>query len=505
MYTKLFLSHWLRLRNLYLPNEFKLKGKVMNKKLLTLLMLVMLLPMASIAYAEEWSEFFDDYPADKRLSNSIQKSEKRLPTRLQIVKRLDQEILILRAEMSQKHGDRKQVKRYLEQLNRQKIHSSFDARVDNLRHYMATTSSSSIEVQHFGYAQQIRFPMHDRNAVVAIVLPISGRYGTAGEVLQNTLQSSLKKEGFTGKLIALDSGIYDSVFEMWEILKYYDPDFIFGPLEKDKVLAWQQLRTEVPTLYFNELAMHGVGEYSLSPSKLSGLEQVFQVLQQAQYQKILVLKDSSKVSQDLETSFHQSWSAINQADNYVSQPIEKNVGKAIDEGLNVQASKDRHRWLQQVINQKTEFSPRARHDIEAVISFVPQNLAIQVAPYLHFLPLDSAITHVWYPSKTPNLNYLKANLDAWQQTFAILPLLIPTNLTKNHHQSIPDQKTGLFHALGQVAIEIVKNSAMASTIDNLVETPSGTYVGNASGQFHLLPVVYWADNGVIEKYFILTE
>lgn len=72
-----------------------------------------------------------------------------------------------------------------------------------------------------------------------------------------------------------------------------------------------------------------------------------------------------------------------------------------------------------------EFVPRVRRDVDAVVSFIPEAQAVQVAPYLNFLPLKHGMTHVWYPSKTPSLSYLKANLDAWQQTFAILPLSVP--------------------------------------------------------------------------------
>ncbi|MEA1988267.1 MAG: penicillin-binding protein activator [Pseudomonadota bacterium] len=463
------------------------------------------IPMASFAYAEEWDDFFrDSKPRDfLGIGNPNQNSLGKHPaenTRLREVKRLDQEILILRAEMSKKNGDIKQVKQYISELDNQYIIPVFQGRVDALKKYIASAPKSSL-LSFFSFSKNIDFPLSDTNSVVAIVLPTTGDYGTVGLELQQALQNGLAESGFKGKLIALDSALYSSAFEMWEVLKYYEPSFIFGPLKKQRVAQWQQLNTGVSTLYFNDIGTLGAGEYSLSPSKQSGLEQVFQVLNQAQYEKILVLSNNSIASQKLEQAFHQAWSVSNNQKDYVLQNIEKNVGQAIDQGLKVQSSKDRYRWLQGVLKQPLEFAPRVRKDIEAVISFVPEAQAIQVAPYLNFLPLEQTITHVWYPSKTPNLSYLKANLDAWQQTFAILPLSLPSDLNKNPPPQTNKSKNGLFYALGRVAIEIVKNPDVSSSVDTLVDTEFGTYVRDSNGQFNLLPIVYWADSGVFEKFY----
>ena len=460
--------------------------------------------MASFAYAEEWDDFFrDSKPRDllgignqsrpQSTKHSIENN------RLREVRRLDQEILILRAEMSKKNGDIKQVRQYLSELNRQYIIPAFKGRVDALRKYVASVPTSSL-LSFFSFSKTIEFPLNDTNSVVAILLPTTGDHGTLGLELQESLQNGLAESGFQGKLIALDSALYDSAFEMWEVLKYYEPSFIFGPLKKQRVAEWQQLNTGVSTLYFNDVGSLGSGEYSLSPSKHSGLEQVFQVLNQAQYQKILVLSNDSLASQKLEQTFHQAWLTSNNPADYVLQNVDKNVGQAIEQGLKVKSSKERYRWLQTVLQKPLEFAPRVRQDVEAFISFVPEAQAIQVAPYLNFLSLQKSITHVWYPSRTPSVSYLQANLDSWQQTFAILPLTLPSDLIKRSSPQVNKSENGLFYALGRVAIEIVKNPDVSSSVDILVDTEYGTYVRDSNGQFNLLPIIYWADNGLFEKF-----
>lgn len=458
------------------------------------------LPMASFAYAGEWDELIsgaNNQNIDSRGSqNNVQPS-----SRLQQVKRLDQEIMILRAEMSKKNGAVKQVRQYLRQLDKQFVLPDFKRRVERLHEYVdSIPEQKSSFFSFFSHSKTIDFPMHDKNAVVAIVLPVSGPYGFAGESIQKSLQIGLKQAGFTGKLIAIDLANYDSVFEAWEILKYYDPQFIFGPLQKDKISQWQALKTGVPTLYFNEITAYTQYEFSLSPSKQAGLEQVFQILNQSFYQRILVLKEPEETSQELEQAFDQAWSNTPQAKEYITQNVEKTVGQAIDNGLNINKSNDRKSWLQSVLHVPLKFTPRPRQDIEAIVSFVPQNLAIQVAPYINFISNSKSIPQIWYPSKTPTAYYLLNNLDAWQDTFAILPASLAIDVSKNNSKNPSSNKNGLFYALGRVAIEIVKSEHQSSQVDTLIETAKGTYVRNANGQFYLLPDVYWADNGVFEKF-----
>jgi len=472
----------------------------MRTLLVQCIWLVFSLPVASFAYAGEWDEIIKS--ADEQTSHAIGSLNNTQPNvRLQQVKRLDQEIMILRAEMSKKNGDVKQVRQYITQLDKQIVLPDFKERVARLRKYVdSIPEQKSSFFSFFSHNKSISFPMHDSNAVVAIVLPESGPYGSVGKSIQKALQEGLKEAGFTGKLIALDFANYDSAFQAWEVLKYYEPQFIFGPLQKDRITQWQGLEPGVPTLYFNDVSSLASYEFGLSPGKQAGLEQVFQVLSQSLYQRILVLTEPEETSHELEQAFYQAWSNDSHSQEYVTQDIKKTVGQAIDDGLNITQSDGRKAWLQKVLNTRLEFTPRARQDIEAVVSFVPQNLAIQVAPYINFVSNSKPITHIWYPNKTPSSNYLLSHLDAWQETFAILSVNLASDISKNNSKKSSYPNNGLFYALGRMAIEIVKSDHQSSQVDAMVETANGTYVRNANGQFYLLPDVYWADNGVFEKF-----
>lgn len=481
----------------------------MNSWFFWLVSLAIILPMASFAYAGEWDALFQDVKPQNIYDLGKQKNKGSIESsasKLHQVKRLDQEILILRAEMSKKNGDVNQVENYVNQLEKQFVLPEFTARVARLKSYLASAPRTSTSLfSMFSMAKSVSLSMDDQNAVVAIVLPVSGVYGEVGLQLQKSLEEGLQRAGFAGKLIALDLALYDSVFEAWEILKYYEPDFIFGPLQKSKIAEWQDLKTGVETLYFNDTTVFTSYEFSLSPAKSAGLEQIFQLLNQGLYQRVLVLKNSDESSQTLEQAFNQAWLKLYLPNDYIAIEINKTIGQSIDEGLNVEKSKERQAVLKRNLQQTLEFAPRVRKDIEAVVSFIPQNQAIQVAPYLNFLSTTESITHIWYPSKTPSVSYLMNHLDAWQQTFAILSPFLAETFQNNSPSSHLSSKNGLFHALGQVAIEIVNKPNESSNVDSLVDTAYGTYVRNANGQFHLLPNVYWVDNGIFEKFVSETE
>jgi len=452
----------------------------------------------SVVKAEEWDDLLGDrYEAAERIEKAARPSSAN-KQRLQVVKRLDQEILILRAELAKKQNNVRRVRQYLNELDKQHILPPFISRVEQLQQFVA--NNSDFLPSHQAYVQQIQFPLNDPKAVVAIVLPTSGEYGVAGLSIQNAIQEGLKKSGFAGQLIAVDSSLYTSANEIWQILRPYQPDFIFGPLEKDKVIGWKQLGTRVQTLFFNDSGYLGVGEFSLTPNRLAGLEQVFQLLQQAQYQNILVLRDLSQSSAELEEAFQQAWLNIYPNQHYNLEIVDGNVGQSIDDVLAISNSEARHRWLQKVMSASLEFEARTRQDVEAVISFVPQNLAIQIAPYLDYLSAQREITHIWYPSKTPSASYLQFNIDAWQQTFVVLPQSISIKTSRKKSQIETNSKNGLFYALGRVAVEIVSSPQLSASADTIETTDYGSFVRNASGQFQLLPVVYWADNGKLSRF-----
>ncbi len=431
------------------------------------------------------------------------------------VERIDQEIILLRAELARKNNDLNQVKIYINQLNRMVVLPIFQQRLAVLKLYLtmakrtsqASSNSSDNAINsslYVGSIEPLKFPDASEKSIIVVLLPLTGPYEQAGNKVLSGLTNALEAISFQGSLAVFDTAIYKTVFELWEIVKYYDPDFIFGPLQKQTALQWQTLNTGIPTFYFNSMDSLFGHERAFSPSKSKGLDQVLSILNSSQFQNVLVLTDSSESSKKLEAEFYQAWSSLNSKGQYQHQPIERTVGQSIETAMNVKRSTERYRWLQRVAESTFEFTPRPRHDIEVIVTFIPKNKAIQVGPILDFYQLTQ-VTHIWYPSQTPNLDSLRKSLIPWQQTYAVLPVYTQAALTLNKPNAQQEDRNGLFYALGQVAVEIVKNPAISDGLNLHINTEFGAVSSNTIGQFHLLPVVYWVDQGVFERVTEFSE
>ena len=480
------------------------------------------LPMASFAYqTAEWQDLLSIQSSKSIESQQITQenwpktpltSDEKIDQNDYLenqVERIDQEIILLRAELARKNSDLNQVKIYINQLNRMVVLPVFQQRLAALKLYLtmakrssqASSNSSSNALNSYLYVgslEPLKFPEVSEKSIIVVLLPLTGPYEQAGNKVLSGLTNALEAISFHGSIAVFDTAIYKTVFELWEIVKYYDPDFIFGPLQKRTAQQWQALNTGIPTFYFNSMDYLFGHERAFSPSQSKGLDQVLSILNNSQFHNVLVLTDSSESSKKLESEFYQAWSSLNSRGQYQHQPIERTVGQSIEAAMNIQRSKERYRWLQKVTGSSFEFTPRPRQDFEAVVTFIPQNKAIQVGPILNFYQLTQ-VTHIWYPSQRPNLDSLRKSLNTWQQTYAVLPVYNQADFALNNPNSQQEDKNGLFYALGQVAIEIVKNPVISDAQNLYVNTEFGAMSSNTIGQFHLLPVVYWVDQGVFER------
>ncbi|GKT11092.1 MAG: hypothetical protein ISEC1_P0055 [Thiomicrorhabdus sp.] len=440
---------------------------------------------------------------------------------------IDQEILILRAELSLRRGELEQVREYISKLNRMVIIPEFKLRIAYLKQFLISGRNTGLatkirskfhseEITSVAFTPQrqalltvnsiqpLDFPSNKKNAVLVVLLPLSDDYEQVGNQLFNSLNQALAQQGFDGTVAIFDTTQYESAYDLWAVIQAYQPDFIFGPLQKKMVAEWHALKTGIPTLFFNEIdALNGF-ERSLSPNKFKGLEQVFLVLDHNLYENVLVVTDQSEASKNLELEFYQAWTARDKVGLYQHYEVDKFVSQTVEIAINAQVSKERKAWLQRIIKKQLTFSPRTRDDFDVIISFLPENKSLLISPMLDFYQLTD-MAHIWYPSQIPQADSLKSNLSSWQRTIAVLPAYVQPPPILDEPYAEANDKTGLFYALGQLAIEIVNNPAIINGMDLYIESEFGAITSNSDGQFYLLPVVYWIDQGNIEIVSELLE
>lgn len=416
---------------------------------------------------------------------------------------IDQEILLLRAELAKTNQDIPAFQRYLKQLNALTLAPVFQSRLQALQQFNVELSSPSLNLAQGAITSQPgAFSLPVEGSQVLVLLPLSGDYQAAGQAILQGLQVAWP---FDKAFTVIDSGLYDSMSELWELVKLYEPDFIIGPLERAKSSAWQSLAVPVPTLYLNQLDTYRANEKGLSPSKVLGLEQLVAFADTLGLERLLVMSDGSNSATSIQNGFQQAWVTLQSHRTMTFNPLEKNVHQSMTKVLNVQRSIARKNWVQKTVGVELEFEARARQDIEAVIYFSSIDEAIQIKPILDFYHLNSTFS-LWYPSFYPSAEELLAQRHNWQQTYAFLPpYLVSSNEVAteavsqelehpNNDQPSPDPKSGLFYALGELAAKIVKNPRINLAHRPIADSTLGTLITNQEGRLSILPNVFWLDD-----------
>lgn len=464
-----------------------------------------MLTLPTAIFANEYSEWEELLAPNATLPSAMNQNDHSNPPPSQDdsqhieyqILRVDQEILILKAELAYQNGEENTLKNYLNQLDKIGVLPLFQARVTRLKQLQPVTPniSTPIVASHLmikNGVQPLTFSK-DEEEVVAILLPLTGEYEQVGNQLLESLLSGLERIDFLGSLVVLDTMLYEGAFDVWQQVKAYEPSVVFGPLRKSVAAEWQVLNTGIPILYFNEMAFLNGNERAVSPSRVRGVMQLMHFLNEHDYQNILVLTEDSSASQNLESAFYSQWLSSQQPGLYQHQKIENTVGEAVELATNIKRSKARKHWLQRKLDANLVFKPRAREDIDVVVSFVSERKGIQVAPILDFYQLTD-VPRIWFPTQPPSSRILNENPTSWHDSYAVLPPYLYRRWQKKIQQGEMSEESGLFYALGQVAVEIVNNATISDGLEWYVETEFGAIASDSSGQFYLLPMIYSLDS-----------
>lgn len=399
---------------------------------------------------------------------------------------IDQEIILLRAELAQSNQDIPALKRYIKQLQSIPLAPVFQSRLSALESFLLQDREEK--------PSELEFKLPHDGGQVVVLLPLSGDYAVAGQAILKGLKLEWP---FSKPFTVIDSAIYGSMVELWELVKLYEPDFVIGPLNKQNIIAWQNLETQISTLYLNQPVYQFEYEKALSPNKKLGLTQLEAFMEATGLENILVLESNYLTAQNLQKQFKQAW--LNQQKDrfYESLTIKEGIHQTMKKALNVQRSIARKNWVQKSIQQELEFEPRARKDLDAVVHFSSIDEAIQIKPILDFYHLSDAYS-LWYPSIYPSSGELQSQQNAWQQTYGFLPPYLTKISEANLMDGSDEPESGLFYALGRLAAEIVKNPRLNLSNQNLNRSDLGEVITDENGVLKILPSVFWLDEQMIQ-------
>lgn len=398
---------------------------------------------------------------------------------------IDLEILMLRAELAQKNGLPKVVEGYVQNIektaNPAGLPATFSERLAYLKKYLELTSKPEQE-------GEIPFTFNTKNIVV--LLPLTGDFGKAGQSILEGIQSELPNL----PLQIIDTSIYDNAFELWELVKLYQPSFVFGPLRPAMAQGLADISPQVPMLMFNQVVSDSSAIKSLAPSRRQDAEALLKQVIKQNYRSVFVIKGADPKSQQLADHFYQAWSKLPDEERFrlKLQTVKSSVDALIYKELGAFQSKGRSSWLQKTIQESLETLPRARKDLDAVITIAPFRIAMQVSPLLSYYNLRQ-VSHIWLPASLPTVEVFSRNLSFWQDTQAILPFYQSQKILAYLHAFEDPEEVGIFYALGQTGVKQVKQMAVSS--HGRMLTPLGLIELTPEGNIMIKPEYYWLNNG----------
>ncbi|WP_172959683.1 penicillin-binding protein activator [Thiomicrorhabdus aquaedulcis] len=506
--------------------------------LLNLGVLLSALPLASVAYANDLSTYLlqaiQEEEGGQEAVTASPDTHQSDPMQAvgTPIEQIDQEIIILRAELAHSQNQPEQVSLYLNQLSAQRIFPAFKARylalLDRqkapqpkvtqieLPDYLSDEalnlpSKVGLEVVDTHIVKGLKIDYQNPSTVFAVLLPLSGDYEAAGKKVLNGITDAIKNQSIRAKVVVFDTEEYGSAWSLWQAVKVHQPSLVLGPLQKEQARAFQALKTQVPTLYFNQLSPLFAYERTLAPNKSAGLKAVFSILDSHENQNVLVLSDADEAFINLEKTFHQAWLNQYPDAHYVHQSLNDskeretpgkvrasklNVGQVLENGLNIHHSINRAKVLENIVETAIEFKPRPRQDFGAVVSLLPHNQAAQAAPFLSFLGAQKT-KHIWYPGQMPNMALLANELQTWPKTYGVLPFYGAEN-ARDALLALKNEDSGLFYALGRSAVEMVKYDVLSNPLAQSSQGLLDQVEMHQTSHFQLMPTVYWIDNGVFK-------
>lgn len=408
---------------------------------------------------------------------------------------IEVEIKLLKAELARKNGQRAQVQNYVNalKLDQQRLSFSegFSHRLLALEAYLNSVEPDTLQTVQFAF---------NPDKVIAL-LPLSGAYQQVGKALLDGLTHALTQSFPDVEVQVVDTAIYDSMFDVWEWVRLNQPSFIFGPLNKANVEAFAKLGALTPNLVLNFLEEETASTASLTlHADHYSIASLIAYIEKNQYERIVVLKDDSAQSNRLADTFSASMQQHYQ--DYPVQPVVRdlmldgNVDQTFEILLNTRDSLARKNWLQKTIGHRLVYEERSRQDTELIVSFLPYRQAMQVTPLLSYYHL-SQVTHLWVPSRLPNLHRFIKSLDFWQGTLTILPHYYVQSIFNKQARDATVSEVGIFYALGELAAKIAIHPADYEQVRT--DTMLGALSRKKTLHWTFESDVYWLDAGVFES------
>jgi len=276
---------------------------------------------------------------------------------------------------------------------------------------------------------------------IALMLPVSGKLAKAGQAIRDGFMASFydarQRNGDNSLVEFFDTNNQD-INQVYQAAVASGAELVIGPLDKSKLKKLnQQSQLSVPVLAMNYIdapSENSQAEYhpQLFQFGLAVQDEARQCAQRARlegHKRALILAPQTAWGNRGVQAFRDQWEQLGGVIVEEQRFTGNNdYSRVIENSLQLNQSKYRHRKLQQILAGDLDFEPRRRQDVDMIFLLARANQAKQVKPTLAFhyagkIPVY-ATSHIYNGQADP-----KANRDLNNIRFTALPWLL------NHDQA----------------------------------------------------------------------
>ncbi len=403
-------------------------------------------------------------------------------SRLQSV---DYEIALLRAEISLRQGNRDAFLQAYLRLQALPSLAEFELRwqwlTEQAQRLNWLNQKSSTSPSQAGRAGQAGFAKAATADHITLAAPLSGDLSPAGLALQQVFL-----QHYTHKYLTFIDTSLLSTAHLISTIEANRPDLLVLLERRERTIQLAEHFYELPTILFH-------------PGNL--LDPAFQrVLHPTYQQQALALEpwlDRHDARQITWLQWHNASSLLLRRVNHQLDRdlapllVESNsqLNDLVAQRFGQQESLARQNWLARIIEQPLTGIGRSRQDQAVVVFYGPIEQAMLLRPLLEYHQQDIPI--LWLPSELPDPNFFNLSLARWQDTLALFPSHFLADLSQNTGLASED---GLFFALGEVMVELIRRSA--NPLPDQFDTVYGQVMVSERGEFRLEQQWYRLQRGL---------
>jgi len=260
--------------------------------------------------------------------------------------------------------------------------------------------------------QTLRINPHPQH--IAVMLPLSGRLQAAGEAIRSGLLAAYyEHSGARPELRFYDTAADPNrIWSLYQEAVDHGTEAVIGPLTKDAVSALGRAGIlSVPVLALNRVenldtVPAGFFQFALAPED-EARQVAREVLQRGQ-QRVLVLTPDNPWGDRLLENFTDELThgggTLLKAERYTSDT--RNRSSQVKDLMAINLSEARQNRLTRLLGKRSEYEPRRRQDVEAVVLFAHPEDARLTRPLIRFhlggeLPVY-ATSHAYEGQENPD-------------------------------------------------------------------------------------------------------